>query len=352
MRYRDVGVLVYDRERATPGFTLIVPLPGKSAYLVGMRGEVLHQWSFPLTPGNYAYLLPDGNLLWSGRTDDGPPLRRGKGGILREYDWEGKVVWEHRDPAQHHDFRRLANGNTIYLGWEPMPPEDSRRVEGGRPGTERNGVMYGDYIREVTPKGEIDWEWHAHSDMELERYELCPVCERDEFAHANACSPLPDGNIMLSFRRLNLIAIIDRKSMRFRWERLDDSWGHQHDCTLLPNGNILLFASGIHRPINPYSRVIELDPNTGQNKWQYRGSPSWTFFSPNISGAQRFPSGNTLICEGQMGRVFEVTGDGEIVWEYVCPFFAPYEGDGPANCLFRAYRYAADSPEIAGRLKL
>src|SRR3989338_7285349 len=106
MRYRDVGVLLWDRERATRGFTLIVPLSGKAGYLIGIAGEVLYQWSFPLTPGNYAYLLPNGNLLWSGRTEDGPPLRRGKGGLLREHDWEGRGVWEDRDPAQHHDFRR------------------------------------------------------------------------------------------------------------------------------------------------------------------------------------------------------------------------------------------------------
>jgi len=350
MRYRNVGLLEYDRGRATPGYTLIVPLSGKAAYLIGMRGEVLHEWSFPLTPGNYAYLLPNGNLLWSGRTEDGPPLRRGKGGLLREYTWEGKVVWEYRDPGQHHDFRRLSNGNTIYLGWEPVPPETARRIKGGRPGTERDGVIYGDYIREVTPGGETAWEWHAHLDMDLERHVLCPACERDEFAHANACTPLPDGGIMLSFRRLNLIAIIDRASKRFRWEKRDDSWGHQHDCNLLPNGNILLFANGIHTPVNPSSRVVELDPTTGETKWEYRGFPTWTFFSPNISGAQRFPNGNTLICEGQTGVVFEVTANGDIVWEYVCPFFAQYEGRGPGNSLFRAYRYTAESPEIMERV--
>jgi len=351
MRYRDVGVLAYDAARATTGFTLIVPMSGKAAYLIGMRGEILHQWSFPLTPGNYAYLLPGGNLLWAGRTEEGPPLRRGKGGLVREYTWTGEVVWEYRDPAQNHDFRRLANGNTIYLGWEPLPAEASRRIRGGRPGTEHEGVIYGDYIREVSPKGETVWEWHAYVDMELEGYALCAVCNREEFAHANACFPMPDGGIMLSFRRLNMIVIIDRATRRIRWERRDDTWGHQHDCALLPNGNILFFANGIHRPVNPYSRVIEMNASTGATEWEYRGSPSWTFFSPNISGAQRFPNGNTLICEGQMGRLFEVTREGEIVWEHICPFFAPYEGDGPANCLFRAYRYAADSPEIAGRLK-
>jgi hypothetical protein len=49
-----------------------------------MQGEALHNWHFPLTPGNYAYMLPTGNLLWSGRTTEGPPLRRGKGGLMRE----------------------------------------------------------------------------------------------------------------------------------------------------------------------------------------------------------------------------------------------------------------------------
>lgn len=351
MRFRDVGLLLYEEARATPGFTLVVPLSGKAAYLIGMRGEILHAWSFPLTPGNYAYLLPNGNLLWSGRTEDGPPLRRGKGGLIREYDWEEKVVWEHRDPAQHHDFRRLDNGNTIYLGWEPIPPEICRRIRGGRRGTERDGIIYGDYIREVDPGGDVVWEWHAHLDMELERYELCPACDRDEFAHANACAPLADGSVMISFRRLNLIAIIDRKTRCFRWEKRDDSWGHQHDCSLLPNGNILLFANGIHRETNPYSRVIELNPETGEVEWEYRGTPTYTFFSPNISGAQRLDSGNTLICEGQMGRVFEVTREGEVVWEYICPFFAPYGEEALANSLFRAYRYRAGSAEIRGRLK-
>ena len=71
----------------------------------------------------------------------------------------------------------------------------------------------------------------------------------------------------------------------------------------------------------PFSSVIELDPETKEPVWQYKGSPAYTFFSPHISGAQRLASGNTLICEGQWGRVFEVTPSGEIVWEYVSPFF-------------------------------
>ena len=357
MRHRDTGVLVHDEGRATPGFTLIVPLVGREACLIGMRGEILRRWQFPLTPGNYAYLLPSGNLLWSGRTEEGPPLRRGKGGLLREYDWDGKVLWEYVDHGQHHDFRRRADGATIYLGWEQLPDAAARRVQGGLPGSEKNGAIFGDYIREVDANGRTTWEWHFHTDEDIEAHPLIPVVDRQEFAHANACFPLPDGDVLVSFRRTHTLAIIDRATKRFRWQKRDMMWGTTHDVQMLPNGNLLFFANGIYTPLNPFSRVVELDPATGKEVWEYRGRPTWTFFSPNISGAQRLWSGNTLICEGQMGRVFEVTSDGDIVWEYVSPFFGPYdwfglERGGYGNSLFRAYRYAADSPEIAGRLRL
>ena len=350
MRYSQFGLTGCDRSRATPGFTLFSPLSRRETYLLGMRGEVLHQWHHPLIPGNYAYLLPNGNLLWSGRTREANlPDTGGKGGFLRELDWDGKVVWEYRDDNQHHDFRRLPNGNTVYIGWEAMRPENAARVRGGVPGTEKNGVIYGDYVREVDPSGKTVWEWHAQ-DLELERYPLNAVGHREEFAHANACCPLPNGDLMLSFRRISTLMIIDRRTGKPRWEKRDDLWGMQHDCEMLPNRNILFFANGQDTGQPPHSRVIELDPKTGNTVWQYQGSPPWTFFSPHISGAQRLESGNTLICEGQWGRIFEVTPQGEIVWEYVNPFHGPQRTGTLSNWVFRAYRYAWDSPQIRGRL--
>jgi hypothetical protein len=115
-------------------------------------------------------------------------------------------------------------------------------------------------------------------------------------------------------------------------------------------GHITLFANGHNTGQNPFSRVIELDPGTHQTVWVYQGNPPWTFFSPHISGAQRLASGHMLICEGQWGRVFEVTPAGEIVWEYINPHHGEQRPGVLANWLFRAYRYAADSPEIHGRL--
>lgn len=72
------------------------------------------------------------------------------------------------------------------------------------------------------------------------------------------------------------------------------------------------------------------------------------FFSPLISNATRLPNGNTLICEGTFGRLFEVTAAGECVWEFVNPHFYPTSDDEDAplsNRVFRCYRYSPD--EIA-----
>ena len=352
MRIHAVGLLSADPARAYAGYTLIAPLRARSCYLVGMQGEVVHEWRLPDRLGSLAYMLPGGRLLTTGMTTDGPPIIEGKGGHFREFDWDGKLVWEYVDHGQHHDFRRLPNGNTMYLGWEPMPSDRARRVRGGVPGTEivKGGRIYSDYLREVTPAGSIVWEWHAY-DLEIEKYPLADDCWRWEFAHANSLCPLPDGRVLLSFRHLDTIMMIDRAG-KVVWEKRDPLWGHQHNAEMLANGNIMLFANGMTNMTLPLaSRVLEIDPASGAIVWQYRAPQSWTFFSPIISGAQQLGNGNTLICEGMSGRAFEVTRAGDLVWDYVCPFFIQvFPGDGPCNCLFRAYRYAADSTEIGGRL--
>jgi hypothetical protein len=54
--------------------------------------------------------------------------------------------------------------------------------------------------------------------------------------------------------------------------------------------------------------------------------------------------------EGLNGRIFEVTPEGQIVWEYISPWFRNHHPTGPPNAVFRAYRYDVDSPEISGRI--
>ena len=53
--------------------------------------------------------------------------------------------------------------------------------------------------------------------------------------------------------------------------------------------------------------------------WTYTAPDKVSFHSGFISGAERLSSGNTLICSGAPGRFFEVTPDGEIVWDFTIP---------------------------------
>ena len=91
--------------------------------------------------------------------------------------------------------------------------------------------------------------------------------------------------------------------------------------------------------------MIEVDPSTSEIAWQYQGDPPISFYSYHISGAERLPNGNTLICEGTFGRLFEVTPDRQLVWEYINPFFAVPTGQPNAperNAVFRAFRYSEE----------
>jgi hypothetical protein len=351
MRPLKFGVTVHDQQRASPGFTLFSPSYGRATYLIGMEGEIRHQWALPGKPGTHARLLPSGNLLAAIQTDTGPNLVS-SGGHLMEFDWDGDLVWDYRDDAQHHDFYRLENGNTGYWGAELLPIEAAARIQGGRPGSEHDDGIWGDYLREVTQAGDTVWEWHAHEHFPFEDYPFKPHTPRHEYAHPNACFPLADGNILASWRNIDLIAIIERASGAFKWHMKDRSWGGQHDPRMLANGNITLFANGTELPGQIHSRVIELNPETKETVWEYRGAPPMTFFSSHVSGCHRLENGNTLICEGLLGRIFEVTPDGDIVWEYVSPIFHDHPAGYKISQMFRAFRYAADSPEIAGRVKL
>ncbi len=348
MRFQEPGVNLHDAAHATPGYTLFAPVRGNQAYLIDMAGDPVHRWQLERGGTNRCRLTDDGHLFICEDSGDGPPISPGKGGMMREYDHDGNVVWQHHDPGQHHDARRLPNGNTVYIAWEVLDQATADRVKGGIPGTELDGKIYGDVIREIDPAGRIVWEWRV-AEMDMGKYPICPLCDRYEYAHANTCSPLANGDVMVSFRVLNLLIIIDRQTGKIKWEHHDLKLGHQHDCHFIDNGNILVFANGFHGGADQmFSRLYEINPQTQQIEWSFEGTPPSSFFSANISGAQRLWSGNTLICEGAKGCLFEVTPDGNIVWEYVSPFTGIHPQYGTTNWIFRAYRYAPDAPQLAG----
>ncbi len=353
LRRRGVGLRALDRTKASPGYTLFAPIAGSGqVYLIDLEGNVVHQWNLPYPPGAYGYILPNGNLFYNGKTTDNVENVPWwfKGGVVLEADYEGNVRWQYTHPYHHHDGRRLANGNTIVLTVEPIPPGLAAKVQGGIPGTEwRQGTILADAVQEVTPAGQVVWSWHAYEHLDPKTDHITANDRREEWTHANAVSETSDGDLILSFRNLSTVVIVDRKSGDIAWRLGPETLSHQHHPHEIANGNILIFDNGTTRRdiALSFSRVIEVDRVTRKVVWEYVDSPPQNFYSPYISGAQRLPNGNTLITEGNYGRLFEVTPSGEVVWEYVNPHFGLQQVTsdpspavrGEQNAVFRAFRY-------------
>ncbi|PKB71028.1 MAG: aryl sulfotransferase [SAR202 cluster bacterium Io17-Chloro-G6] len=348
-RMSKTGLTALDRDKACPGYVLYSPMATSGAtsgdvYLINLEGEEVHHWAMPHPPGLYGYLLPNGNLFYGGKVRDDTWDRflawnRFKGGVMLEATPAGEIVWEHHDREHHHDARRTESGGAVYLTVEEMPRDLAAKVKGGVP--EPDSAMWADVIVEVDAAGDRVWEWHAAEHLDVETDVITFNDLRDEWSHGNTVVPLPDGRVMFSFRNISTVGIIDKASNEIVWKLGYETLAQQHDPSMLAIGNILIFDNGSHRGQEPLpsSRVIEIDPNTNQILWEYRDNPAYNFFSPYISGARRLVNGNTLITEGMFGRMFQVTPEGEVVWEYINPHFFTDTENLVANRVFRATHY-------------
>ncbi len=349
MLIQNAGVTFHDTTRATPGLFLINPSEGGETFLVDYAGAIRHRWAVGKGVTNWCYLLPNGNLFVNSRCDAPKGVALTVSGLMREYDWNGKVVWEHVDPWQHHDARRLPDG-AVYAAYTSMSAQEEARIAGGIAGSEPEGGMCGEVLREVDERGAVVWEWDC-VQLGYDRFPLHRNSNRWSNGHSNTIQPLADGKYLVSSKSRNLIYIVERKSGALLWHYQNDAMGGQHDAQMLDNGNILLFANGTYAADLHHSQVWEIDPASNTIVWRYVAKKNpMSFFSPMIGGCQRLPSGNTLICEGAKGCLFEVTREGDVVWEYVCPHFSHHPMFGQINWLFRARHYAVDGPEVRGRI--
>ena len=378
------GVTLCKIDRVEPGYILLTPsAPGRGAILIdNLTGDIFKEWKFG---GKPAKLLPNGNVFLHER-EFVPGLRVYYLGDLTEVDWDGKKVWQWkgeipgRQPVTspfHHDFFRLENGNTLVLAMDKVK----------RPNISSKELM-DDTFYEVTSDGKVVWELRAvdlydqfgfTSEQKKLIFDQTGVFDSD-WAHGNSLTVLPPnkwydqgdqrfkpGNLLASFRDLNIVCIIDRDTKKIVWRLgpnypdgyIDQIIG-QHDAHVIPRGlrgegNVLIFdnggEAGYPRRIRGYSRVIEVNPVKKEIVWKYeavawgqRVTQQGHFFSNYVGNAQRLPNGNTFVVEGWPGRLFEVTEQGEIVWEWLNPWTPepPTSPPGPLNYIYRAYKYPRD----------
>jgi hypothetical protein len=369
--------LTISKPGVQPGY-VIFGAPDGHAYAIDVKGNVAKKWSAP-EPGSelqYARPLANGNLLAQVRSAKSVVGAAGADSVI-EITQDGRIVWKYSDSTRflHHDMERRSNGNTLLACSKDLDaPQISRKR------------IADDCLIEVDPSGKIVWEWQTADhidDLELphevraqimegypsgQRTGLpAPTATRGfDYLHMNAASPIPEsaghtdprfkpGNVIVSYRYINTLALVDRDSKKIVWKTVGLTIG-QHNPHFVPGGlpgtgNLLVFDNGYvdgntnpyRASTRPYSRVLEINPLDKSIVWEYTAEnsnrPIWTFFSHYISGVQRQPNGNTLICEGSNGRIFEVTPTGEIVWEYVNPF-PNLTPKIPNSTIFRAAKVA------------
>jgi hypothetical protein len=253
-----------------------------------------------------------------------------------EVNWDGKVVWEW-----------TCSDHFEEMGFN----EEARNTIARTPGIKEVGGGMGDWMHTNSMSFLGPNRWFDAGDARFH----------------------PE-NIIWDGRQTNIIAITDKKTGKIVWKvgpdyaatealrKLGQIIG-QHHAHMIPRGlpgegNILVYdnggwagygspnpgaPSGIDNALRDYSRVLEFDPVTLEIVWQYTPREAglviplnaYMFYSGYVSAAQRLPNGNTLITEGAGGRVFEVTREHEIVWEFVNPWKG---GKFNMNMIYRAYR--------------
>lgn len=340
-RRPDRGVTVYDPARAANGLTLYSSGHDHKAFLIDMEGRVVHEWAMPYSriwdetaavkrpqPDSHiyiekAYVFPNGDLLALYVAAGDSPWGYG----LVKLNRNSEVIWKYLAHA-HHDFAVEADGsvwgltheitNRVVEGYEYLKPP---RID--------------DFIVHLSPEGEEVskiWLLGAMAASPFGRWlNIVPWyvgLGKGDYLHTNNIDLLAgnleklpgveEGDLLLSFREISTIAVLDPESERVVWA-MPGPWLRQHDPDLLPNGNILLFDNeGVYGD-DGTSRVIEIDPATHQIVWTYGGTSEQPLDSVVRSSEERLANGNTLIVESNGGRVVEVTPEGEPVWEFVNP---------------------------------
>jgi hypothetical protein len=349
-RIMKTGLTGHNPAKADQGFVLFSPMNDlNQTLLINMAGETVHVWQHDTNVGIYGRLTEQGNLYVGAKIMTNMDLFQiwpaFKGGEIREISPSGEVLWQHVDPGHHHDQRPMPHGGCLYMSLEEVPEDMVPQVQGGHPPPDGKTKMYADVLVEVNAQGERIWEWRAIEHLSLADDDIELSEPRWEWSHGNTIAPIDDERVLVSFRAIHTIGIIEKATGKWLWKYRDPRMGGQHDPQWLPNGNVLVYDNGTqrrHMGVFPHSRVFEINPATNEIVWQYTDAFPFAFYSPQISGAQRLPGGNTLICEGLRGRLFQVTPEGEVVWEYVNPHFDKNIFGFDSNMVFRALFYTPD----------
>ena len=362
------GVTLHNRVRAYKGLTLMQGLfpEGVELRLVDMTGRVVHRWPidfFRIWP-NPKHVIPTKNVpksefhyhtqgMWA-LPNGSVVFNIGEIGTVK-MDKCGTVEWT-IDRMTHHVITPNADGSF----WIPVKG-DVRDVPDALllPGLSLEDLMdsegqYEDRLILVDPVGQIKHEILVlqalfEGGFERELFDVSHINNVDP-THLNdievvtstlaeKIDGVEEGDLLISLRQMHMLAIIDQNTGRFKWHHIGP-WVRQHDPDITPEGNIVVFNNGttnISSDRVPGSNLIMLDPVNGQTNILYPHAGQQAFYTDIMGDAQALPNGNRLIVESRAGRIIEIDGQGNIVWEYIKPY-----DDTHASLIEGAIRYDRD----------
>lgn len=334
------GVVAWSPAAAQPGWNLTVSGHGHEAILLAMDGTPLHRWrttldaAFPGAPrssdaGSFrrAALLADGSLL---------ALVQGTG--LVRLDAHSRVVWLRAEPLFNDLWVSPAEDRILVLGKRAVRRDELR------PGATilEDEVVTLDAAGAVVARASILAAFARSPFAGL----LHPLGESADVLHSNtieplagagtaATGPLAAGNLLVSLREIDTVALLDPAAERVLWAQRGP-FRRQHEPSLLPDGRLLLFDN--RGGSGETSRIVAVDLASGGVEMLFGGFPDRPFASQQAGVCRRLGNGNLLVVSSEQGVAWELTPAGEVAWEFRSPHRA-----GPRRelvaALFDVVRY-------------
>jgi hypothetical protein len=238
-----------------------------------------------------------------------------------------------------HEFLLTPKGTALLTAYEPLTRDLS--AYGGM----SRATMWDSVIQEIDIKtGLVMWEWHAlgHVDPADSFAPIQPNMTWDPF-HINSLQPLPNGNLVASFRDTSTIYQINPLTGHLIW-RLGGKrstfalgpgarFNWQHDARLAADNTISVFDNEALPAMAPQSRglVLKLDyvHRAASVVREYLHSQP-SVLAGSQGDTQMLPNGNALVGWGAGPFLSEFDPAGNVVFDG--HFVAPVES-------YRSYRF-------------
>ena len=313
---------IVDPQRMSKGLRVVASVTPSHEALYGVRlfdqdGNELHYW-----PVHYDRLDPDGrspnNIFLHGFSvfEDGAiVVNFDRGGALAKIDACGNTLWK-LGGGFHHLVNRSYDGSIWAWQYRTDYTFDHWLVQ--------IDPVSGDFLRRISLIEDIILKPDQMGIFGVLRFdEVTPSRYQSDPFHPNDVEILgPDksdafpefgtGDIMISLRSLNLVAVLDSESLKAKWYQ-HGPWHRQHDPDFQPDGTITVFDNRLDLG---QSQIVRIDPLSGEWASLFRGSDEIPFYTRMRGQHQLLENGNLLLTPANSGRVLEVSPQGKLVWEY------------------------------------